>query len=176
MNEEINYKNNPLNGVGLKKMLTELTDHYGFDILFAYLSINCFKNNPSVASSTKFLKKTDWAREKVEGFYLYTFKNLPKASYQESKLPPRDRIIPDDQTVGEPAELSHDEADRLREEREKKAAEFDSDNKKNSHVDKITQHSNSANDSNTHDKNNVAPKSPKRTASTADNPWGIAKT
>lgn len=176
MNEEINYKNNPLNGVGLKKMLTELTDHYGFDILFAYLNINCFKNNPSVASSVKFLKKTDWAREKVEGFYLYTFKNLPKASYQESKLPPRDRIIPDDQTVGEPAELSHDDAELLRVEREKKAAEFDSGSSTNNHNHEINQHSNSSNGSGTIEQNKTSSASPKRTASTANNPWGIVKT
>ncbi len=176
MNDEINYKNNPLNGVGLKKMLTELTDHYGFDILFAYLNINCFNNNPSIASSTKFLKKTDWAREKVEGFYLYTFKSLPKASYQESKLPPRDRIIPNDQNVGEPATLSHEEADQLREEREIKAAEFDSGNSKNSHVNKNTQRSNNTENNSTLEQNNTKPASPKRTASTADNPWGIVKT
>lgn len=177
MNEEINYKNNPLNGVGLKKMLTELTDHYGFDILFAYLNVNCFKNNPSVASSVKFLKKTDWAREKVEGFYLYTFKNLPKASYQESKLPPRDRIIPDDQTVGEPAELSHDDAELLRVEREKKAAEFDSGSSStNNHSHESNQHSNSSNGSGTSEQNKTSSASPKRTASTADNPWGIVKT
>ena len=54
-----------------------MVDQYGFEILFAYLNINCFKTNPSVDSSVKFLKKTDWAREKVEAFYLYEFKNLP---------------------------------------------------------------------------------------------------
>ena len=151
MNDEINYKNNPLNSVGLKKMLTELTDHYGFEILFAYLNINCFKTNPSITSSVKFLKKTVWAREKVEAFYLYSFKNLPKASYQQSKLPPRDRIIPDDQTAGEPAELSLEDAEQLREQRETKAAEFDSSSDKSS-------------------------ESQKRTASTADNPWGIPRT
>ena len=58
MNTEINYKNNPLNGVGLKKLLTEIVDHYGFKILDAYLNINCFKTQPSIDSSMKFLKKT----------------------------------------------------------------------------------------------------------------------
>jgi len=80
MSNEIDYTNNPLHGVSLKNMLTEIVDHYGFEILFSYLSINCFKTNPSIASSVKFLKKTDWAREKVEAFYLYEFKNLPRAS------------------------------------------------------------------------------------------------
>ena len=69
MDNEIDYKSNPLHGVSLKTMLTELVDHYGFEILYAYLYINCFKTNPSIASSVKFLNKTDWARENVEGFY-----------------------------------------------------------------------------------------------------------
>ncbi|MFK8068572.1 MAG: VF530 family DNA-binding protein [Gammaproteobacteria bacterium] len=124
MNSEINYKNNPLNGVGLKKMLVEITDYYGFEILFAYLNINCFKINPSIASSVKFLKKTEWAREKVEAFYLYKFKNLPGVSSEQFTLSPRDRIIPDDQKPGEPAKLSLEDAERLREKREKKAAEW----------------------------------------------------
>ena len=98
MNDEINYKTNPLHGVSLKNLLIELVDHYGFDILFAYLNINCFKTNPSIDSSVKFLKKTDWAREKVEAFYLYKFKNLPRASAEQLQLPPRDRIVPENQT------------------------------------------------------------------------------
>lgn len=127
MNDEIDYKNNPLHGVSLKTLLTEIVDHYGFEILFAYLNINCFNNNPSIDSSVKFLKKTDWAREKVEAFYLYQFKNLPRASAEQFELPPRDRIIPQDQTPGEPAELSHEDAERLREKRAKKAAMRDAE-------------------------------------------------
>ena len=182
MNDEINYKNNPLNGVGLKKMLTELKDHYGFDILFAYLNINCFRNNPSIASSVKFLKKTDWAREKVEGFYLYTFKSLPKASHQQSRLPPRDRIVPDDHTVGEPAELNLEDAERLREEREIKAAEYDSNSGsragKNSNANPSGQRTNSQDNKsaavskNSQDSNEA---SHERLPSTAENPWGIPK-
>jgi uncharacterized protein (DUF2132 family) len=71
----------------------------------------------------KFLKKTDWAREKVESFYLYQFKNLPRASYQQFLLPPRERVIPEGQVPGEPAELSLEDAERLREKRAKKSAE-----------------------------------------------------
>ena len=124
MNDEINYKNNPLHGLSLKNLLTEMVNHYGFDILFAYLNINCFKTNPSIESSVKFLKKTDWAREKVEGFYLYEYKSLPRASAKEFALPPRDRTIPLDQECGEPNELSLEDAEQLREKRAKKAAEF----------------------------------------------------
>lgn len=125
MTDDINYKSNPLHGVGLKAMLTELVDHYGFEILFAYLNINCFKTNANIVSSIKFLKKTDWAREKVENFYLTQFKNLPAPSYEQSQIPPRSRVIPDDQKAGEPAVLSLEEAAQLQEERVKKAAEYD---------------------------------------------------
>lgn len=122
MNDETNYKNNPLHGVSLKTLLTEMVEHYGFQILFAYLNINCFNSNPSIESSVKFLKKTDWAREKVEAFYLYQFKSLPRASDEQFELPPRDRIVPEHQTPGKPAELSLEDAERLREKRTRKAA------------------------------------------------------
>ena len=124
MNNEINYKNNPLHGVSLKNLLIEIADHYGFEILFAYLNINCFKTNPSIASSVKFLKKTDWAREKVEAFYLYEFKNLPRASSEQFLLSPRDRIVPEDHAPGEPAKLSLEDAERLREKRAMKSAAY----------------------------------------------------
>ncbi len=124
MNNEINYENNPLHGLGTKSLLTEIVDQYGFEILFAYLNINCFKTNASIDSSVKFLKKTDWAREKVEAFYLYEYKNLPGASYDESTLPPRERIIPADQVPGDPKILSLEGAERLREERANKSAEY----------------------------------------------------
>jgi uncharacterized protein (DUF2132 family) len=127
MNVDINYQNNPLHGISLKQVITELVGHYGFEILFAYLNINCFNKNPSIDSSVKFLKKTDWAREKVESFYLYQFKNLPRASTEQFELPPRDRIIPQDQIPGKPAELSLEDADKLREKRAKKAALRDAD-------------------------------------------------
>lgn len=122
MNDEINYKSNPLHGVSLKNLLIEMVDYYGFDILFAYLNINCFKTNPSIESSVKFLKKTDWAREKVEAFYLYKFKNLPKVSADQYEIPPRSRVLPEGQLPGEPAELSLEDAERVREIRAKHAA------------------------------------------------------
>ena len=122
---EINYQNNPLHGLGLEALLTELVDCYGFEILFAYFNINCFRTNPSIESSVKFLKKTDWAREKVEAFYLYQFKSLPRASAEQFLLPPRDRIVPEGQVPGAPAELSLEDAERLREKRARKAVERD---------------------------------------------------
>ena len=123
MSKEINYKNNPLHGVGLKEVLIELESQYGYEMLFAYLNVNCFKNNPSIESSVKFLKKTDWARDKVEAFYMYEFKSLPRVSSEQFSIPPRDRIVPEGQMPGEPKELSLEDADLLRERRESKSAE-----------------------------------------------------
>lgn len=127
-NANVNYQNSPLHGLGLNKLLNELVDHYGFEILFAYLNINCFKNNPSIQSSEKFLKKTQWAREKVESFYLYQYKSLPRATAEQFELSPRDRTIPENQIPGEPAELSLEDAERLMEKRAQKAAERKNNN------------------------------------------------
>ncbi len=144
MNADSIHTNNPLHGVGLKQVLTEIVNYYGFDILFAYLNINCFNKNPSIESSVKFLKKTDWAREKVEGFYLYKFKSLPRASDDQFELPPRDRIIPPDQKPGAPAELSLEDAERLREKRSRKAALHDQSVERRPRADKHSSNDSSA--------------------------------
>lgn len=123
MSDDIDYKLNPLHGLSLQNLLIEIVDYYGFNILHAYLNINCFKTNPSIESSVKFLKKTTWAREKVESFYLYQFKSLPRATDEQFELPPRDRIIPEGQVPGEPAELDLEDAARLQEKRARKAAD-----------------------------------------------------
>lgn len=115
------YLNNPLHGTSLATVVNDIVDHYGFELLYAYLNINCFNKNPSIASSIKFLKKTQWAREKVESFYLYQFKNLPRASDSEFEKPPRERIIPDNVTPKAPAELSFEDAEQLRVKRAQKA-------------------------------------------------------
>jgi uncharacterized protein (DUF2132 family) len=65
--------NNPLHGLTLERIVTELVDHYGWDTLARRININCFKSDPSVKSSLKFLRKTPWAREQVEQLYLSTF-------------------------------------------------------------------------------------------------------
>jgi len=64
-------ENNPLHGVTLEMILNRLVDFYGWDKLGKHINIKCFNSDPSVKSSLKFLRKTPWAREKVEGFYLY---------------------------------------------------------------------------------------------------------
>jgi uncharacterized protein (DUF2132 family) len=63
--------NNPLHGITLEKIIIELHAHYGWEELANKIRINCFYENPSVASSLKFLRKTPWAREKVELLFLY---------------------------------------------------------------------------------------------------------
>lgn len=65
--------NNPLHGVTLERVVESLVDHYGWDGLARKVNINCFKNDPSVKSSLKFLRKTPWAREQVEALYVATF-------------------------------------------------------------------------------------------------------
>ncbi|MCJ8330210.1 MAG: DUF2132 domain-containing protein [Lentisphaeria bacterium] len=65
--------NNPLHGITLEAIVTKLEDYYGWEELGDKISINCFLMNPSVKSSLKFLRKTPWAREKVENLYLSTF-------------------------------------------------------------------------------------------------------
>ncbi|MCQ4345868.1 VF530 family protein [Pseudomonas stutzeri] len=61
---------NPLHGVTLEALLTELVAHYGWDGLAQRIDIRCFKSNPSIKSSLTFLRRTPWAREKVEALYV----------------------------------------------------------------------------------------------------------
>lgn len=63
-------KNNPLHGVKLEQILIELEERYGWEYLGYNINIRCFNNDPSVKSSLKFLRRTPWARKKVEDFYL----------------------------------------------------------------------------------------------------------
>ena len=60
----------PLHGKTLKNILTELLEQFGWEQLAEQININCFKTNPSINSSLKFLRKTEWARKKVEKLYL----------------------------------------------------------------------------------------------------------
>ena len=63
-------KNNPLHGKTLQTIMEDLFDHYGWEGLADRININCFKENPSIKSSLTFLRKTDWARKKVEELYI----------------------------------------------------------------------------------------------------------
>ncbi len=66
--------NNPLHGITLEQIMNNLVEHYGWPALGKRIDIRCFNNDPSVKSSLKFLRKTPWAREKVENLYLATNK------------------------------------------------------------------------------------------------------
>ena len=67
--------NNPLHGLTLETILTQLVEFYGWRILFNEIKIRCFMNDPSIKSSLKFLRKQQWARDKVEQLYIDTFVN-----------------------------------------------------------------------------------------------------
>ena len=62
----------PLHGITLKMIVTQLEEKYGWEELGRRIKIKCFTNDPSINSSLKFLRKTPWAREKVEALYLQT--------------------------------------------------------------------------------------------------------
>jgi len=66
-----NQKKNPLHGVTLEQMLNELVEHLGWEHMGQRIKIRCFTSDPSIASSLKFLRKTPWARAKVESMYLF---------------------------------------------------------------------------------------------------------
>lgn len=78
------HSNDPLHGVTLEMIVTALVEHYGWAELAKQININCFKSDPSIKSSLKFLRRTPWARTEVE------------ALYQEmlTEQPEKDRIDP----------------------------------------------------------------------------------
>ncbi|MGR5171612.1 VF530 family DNA-binding protein [Vibrio sp. K4] len=65
--------NNPLHGLSLEKILTRLVEYFGWNGMHERVRVNCFKKDPSIKSSLKFLRKTQWARDKVEALYIETF-------------------------------------------------------------------------------------------------------
>jgi uncharacterized protein (DUF2132 family) len=79
--------NDPLHGITLKTILEHLVQWYGWKELTRRITINCFKTDPSVKSSLVFLRKTPWAREKVEALYLHTIgREVPKNPYRPLDL------------------------------------------------------------------------------------------
>ncbi len=68
--------NDPLHGITLEQVVNHLADHYGWDELGKRITIRCFTSNPSVKSSLKFLRKTPWARKKVEDLYIALQKKI----------------------------------------------------------------------------------------------------
>ncbi|MDP3700716.1 MAG: VF530 family protein [Hylemonella sp.] len=70
---------NPLHGLTLEAILTALVAHYGWPGLAQRIEVRCFSVDPSIKSSLTFLRKTPWAREKVEGLYLYMLREQKRA-------------------------------------------------------------------------------------------------
>ena len=70
---------NPLHGITLEMIVTELVAHYGWPKLGEQITIRCFTHDPSIASSLKFLRRTPWARAKVESLYLFVLRERARA-------------------------------------------------------------------------------------------------
>lgn len=77
--------NNPLHGITLEKMLTELVELYGWEEMSDMIRIRCFANNPDIKSSLKFLRRTQWARDKVEELYLYMKSEMKNIRSRENE-------------------------------------------------------------------------------------------
>lgn len=87
---------NPLHGITLEKMVTDLQAHYGWDMLGRMIKINSFNWQPSIKSSLVFLRKTPWARQKVEELYVDTLPDLKAAAEGKAVAPSqwRDEEVP----------------------------------------------------------------------------------
>jgi uncharacterized protein (DUF2132 family) len=85
---------NPLHGVTLERMLTELVAHFGWETMGQRIRVRCFTHDPSIPSSLRFLRKTPWAREKVEGMYLYMLRERARRSRAGASVAMPD--LPDD--------------------------------------------------------------------------------
>ena len=70
---------NPLHGITLEAIVTALVAHFGWDELAQRISVNCFSNDPSIKSSLTFLRKTPWARDKVESLYSFMLRDTARA-------------------------------------------------------------------------------------------------
>ena len=81
--------NDPLHGKTLEFIVTQLVEYYGWEQLAYHVNINCFKSDPSVQSSLKFLRKTPWARKKVEDLYV-------RISAPRTNSKPLRKILPED--------------------------------------------------------------------------------
>lgn len=75
MEEGVQKSKDPLHGITLEMIVKHLEASYGWEELGKHITINCFTSNPSVQSSLKFLRKTPWARTKVENFYKYSLRH-----------------------------------------------------------------------------------------------------
>ncbi|QIR15910.1 VF530 family DNA-binding protein [Shewanella aestuarii] len=160
-------QNNPLHGLSLDTMVTELVDFYDWKVLYAALRLECFNLNPSMEATIKFLKKTEWARERVESFYLYRFKRMPKGSMAQLELKPRARGFADGIAPRKPQTLT---VELVAEMREKAAADYQSMKKMNRGAPRFAKDKPKQQDGYVQNRSSGA----KRSAPSQDpkNPWG----
>ncbi|WP_407640234.1 VF530 family protein [Algoriphagus halophilus] len=78
LKESSSQPNNPLHGIKLVDMVEHLVNYYGWEELGQRITIRCFTHDPSINSSLKFLRKTPWARDRVEGLYLKSLRDAKK--------------------------------------------------------------------------------------------------
>lgn len=159
-------QNNPLHGLKLETMLTELVKFYDYKVLYAALRLACFNLNPNMDACVKFLKKTEWARERVEAFYLYRFKRMPKGNEDQMALKPRERGYADGIVPRKPEKLTVELVAEMR----TKAMENYKEMKKNGSRPRFGKDKPKAQDSYAQNRRSGA----KRPAASQDptNPWG----
>ena len=100
--------NNPLYGLKMDTLLTDISDHYGWERLSETLNIERFQFHTGLKSTIKWLRNNEWAKEKVENFYLYQYKNYAWPDDKQLSLPPRDRSLPEQPQATEPKEITED--------------------------------------------------------------------
>ena len=104
---------NPLHGITLQMIVTQLVEHYGWEMLGRMIPINCFNWQPSIKSSLVFLRRTPWAREKVEALYIDSLPDMQPQPQTEGDAPPAsqgDAAPPDIQDAADsctPEEAPH---------------------------------------------------------------------
>ncbi len=119
-------KNSPLHGLSTETLLTELVAFYGWDVLDVAVDLKCFRIDPTIPSCLIFLKKAEWARNRVEDFYLYQFKRMPKASKEELEITPRERGFPDGVLPKEPIPQTVETVEKVPVEKEDPKSSFKS--------------------------------------------------
>jgi len=75
--------NHPLHGVSLERLITEMVDRHGWNGLAARIQVRCFQMNPSVKSAVIFLRKTPWARQQLEDWYVREARPLPRRRFED---------------------------------------------------------------------------------------------
>ncbi len=100
---EQNKKKKSMDGITLEIMLVELSTYIGWEVMAQKVAINCFKSNPSIKSSLTFLRKTPWARSKVEVMYKFNVNKIEKAKLEAAKVdeskPKQDGLFPLDHFI-----------------------------------------------------------------------------